>query len=65
MGHWKITIDGHGIHHNKRPDDANVMTADFIAALRKAGHEVLSAEFALTGAGGEDLTAEPAPAPEG
>ena len=59
MGNWKITIDGHGIHHNKRPDDANVMTADFIAALRKAGHDVLKAEFTLTGAP-EDLTAEPA-----
>ena len=49
MGTWNITIKGHGCHHNKRVDDAEVMSAAFVSALRAAGHEVTSAEFELTG----------------
>ena len=49
MGTWKIEIDGHGIHHNRLPDDANVMLADFVRSLIARGHEVSRAEFTLTG----------------
>lgn len=62
MGNFNITVRGVGIHHNNgRPDDANVMTADFVRALKAAGHSVVSATF--THGGEDDLTqVEPAPA---
>jgi hypothetical protein len=61
MGNWNITVRGVGIHHNNgRKDDANVMTADFVRALKAAGHSVVSASF--TYGGEDDLTkVEPAP----
>lgn len=49
MGNWKISITGHGIHHNGRQDDAETMAAVFIGELLAAGHEVSAAEFILTG----------------
>lgn len=55
MGTWKIEIEGHGIHHNKRADDANVMTAMFATFLRAAGHDVSAARFVLTNADGEPV----------
>lgn len=64
MGNWHISIRGVGIHHNNGwLDDANVMTADFVRALKAAGHSVVSASF--TYGGEDDLTkVEPAPKPE-
>ena len=63
MGNWNITVRGVGSHHNTdNPRDANVMTADFVRALKAAGHTVVAASF--TYGGEEDLTAvAPAPAP--
>jgi hypothetical protein len=47
MGHWTITIVGHGIHDNGRQDDADQMAAAFVGELRAAGHEVTDAGFSL------------------
>lgn len=47
MGNWRIVVEGHGIHHNERQDDANAMTEVFVGELRAAGHEVTSATFEL------------------
>lgn len=52
MGQWNITIRGTGIHHNKKnPNDANRMAAEFVRALKDAGHQVRSASFTF---GAED-----------
>jgi len=56
MGSWKIEVEGHGIHHNGRPDDAEVMAAVFVGELRAKGHKVGRADFTLTG-GTTDLVA--------
>ncbi len=46
MGNWHISIQGVGSHHNPaRADDADRMAADFVTALRKAGHNVALATF--------------------
>ncbi len=49
MGNWHISIQGTGIHHNENPKDANLMAADFVAALKAAGHSI---EFATFTSGG-------------
>lgn len=54
MGDWHIAIEGNGPHHNKEYDkDANKMAAEFVKALRAAGHSVESATF--THGGRDDL----------
>ncbi len=59
MGNWNITVRGVGSHHNpSNPKDANVMTADFVRALKAAGHMVVSASFTY---GGEDELTSAAP----
>ena len=55
MGNWKIEIDGHGIHHNGRTDDADAMAKAFVQALIGAGHEVKSAKLMLTNADGSPV----------
>jgi hypothetical protein len=45
MGHWRITVEGHGIHHNSRPDDANEIAKKFVQDLRAAGHDHVKGEF--------------------
>lgn len=47
MGNWKIEIEGCGIHHNNRPDDAEQMAADFVAQLRAKGHTIQRAKLTL------------------
>lgn len=47
MGNWSILIRGHGIHDNKRQDDADQMAAVFVGELKAAGHEVTECTFAL------------------
>jgi hypothetical protein len=52
MGNWAIVIHGVGCHHNKKlPSDANRMSAEFVEALKQAGHTITSATFTH---GGED-----------
>ena len=58
MGRYRIAIAGHGIHHNNRPDDANAMSAAFVAALKVAGHDIETATFTLV-QDDEDLVAAP------
>lgn len=48
MGNWNITIKGHGIHHNGRPDDADALARAFVKTLREKGHDVSAASFELT-----------------
>jgi hypothetical protein len=48
MGNWRITIEGHGAHHNGRQDDADTMAATFVGELRAANHQVDAASMVLT-----------------
>jgi len=61
MGNWTIQVKGLGIHHNKRPDDANEMAKVFVEALRSAGHQILGATFTV-GSPDEDISAPLPPA---
>jgi hypothetical protein len=46
MGNWNITVRGIGSHHNPQlPADANRMAAEFVRALKKAGHSIVAASF--------------------
>lgn len=46
MGNWNINIQGTGCHHNTdNPTDANVMAANFVKDLLKAGHSIEGATF--------------------
>lgn len=64
MGNWHISIQGVGAHHNTvgphnpagNAADANLMMADFVEALRKAGHNVVLATFTH---GGMDRLEDP------
>lgn len=56
MGNWNITIEGHGIHHNNRDDDANAMAAEFVKDLKAKGHDITSAKFQLVSPVADDLT---------
>lgn len=55
MGDWTITITGHGIHDNDRPEDADAMAVKFAGELRAAGHEVHSCTFLLDQGDGNAL----------
>lgn len=46
MGEWTIVIQGHGIHDNGRPDDADAICARFVDELARSG-EVHSAQFTV------------------
>ncbi len=45
MGNWVIHVEGHGIHDNGRPEDADAIMTDAVLQLRKAGHDVHVASF--------------------
>ena len=64
MGAWKIVIEGHGCHHNKRGDDANVLAADLVEQLKASGHDVHGASFALATKIGSDGKGEEYGEPE-
>jgi hypothetical protein len=59
MGQWVMHIEGHGIHDNGRPDDAEVMLKEFVEKLRAAGHSLGGVSFTagatktLTNTGGD------------
>ena len=55
MGMCLISIHATGSHHNKKNYDINVMAAQFVKELRKAGHSVT---FATVNYGGEDIIVE-------
>lgn len=48
MGTWRITVEGHGIHHNNRVDDADAMAKTFVKTLKAAGHQIFRADLKLT-----------------
>jgi hypothetical protein len=48
MGTWKIEITGTGIHHNGKPEDADVLARKLVADLQAAGSTVREASFSLT-----------------
>lgn len=54
MGHYRITIDGHGQHHNNQAGDAENLASDFVEQLKRRGHTVGSATFALSSHIGAD-----------
>jgi hypothetical protein len=33
MGNWHLSIEGTGVHHNKSPDDINVLLGEFLKLL--------------------------------
>lgn len=47
MGNWRITIEGHGQHHNKAASDAENLASDFVEQLKRRGHQVDKAEIAI------------------
>ncbi len=44
MGEWTIVIQGHGIHDNGRPDDADAICQRFVDELAKS-QEIQAAAF--------------------
>lgn len=40
MGQWVMHIEGHGLHDNGRPDDADVLLKEFVEKLRAAGQSL-------------------------
>ena len=48
MGNWKIEIEGLGIHHNGREDDADALAKDFVRSLIAKGQKVSSARLLMT-----------------
>lgn len=51
MGNWHISVEGIGCHHNKDyPKDSNKMAAEFVKALKAAGHTVVYSSFTYGGA---------------
>jgi hypothetical protein len=48
MGSWVIHIEGHGIHDNGRPDDADALLMEFVRQLRQY-HDVNAATFTVGG----------------
>jgi len=54
MGQFHISIEGMGIHHNKKtPNDANRLAKEFVDKLKAIGHTVTKASF--TSGGSDDL----------
>ena len=49
MGEWTIVIQGHGIHDNGRPDDADVLCQRFVDDLAAKGQLIQSADFTVGG----------------
>lgn len=47
MGYWSLHVQGHGIHDNGRPDDADQMFKEFVDDLVTKGHEIESAHFTV------------------
>ncbi len=55
MGNWNIHIQGIGCHHNvNNQTDADLLAAEFVEVLKKAGHTVEGATF--TAGCKEDIT---------
>lgn len=53
MGNWKITIDGHGCHHNGKPEiDADLAAKEFVTRLKAQGHTVKVATMEMTDVNG-------------
>jgi len=46
MGEWTIVIQGHGIHDNGRPDDADAICQRFVDELAKS-QEIQAAAFTV------------------
>ncbi len=46
MGEWTIVIQGHGIHDNGRPDDADAICQRFVDELAKS-QEIQGAAFTV------------------
>jgi hypothetical protein len=47
MGQWVMHIEGHGIHDNGRPDDADAMLKEFVEKLRESGQSLGGVSFTV------------------
>jgi len=47
MGHYRIVVEGHGVHDNGRADDADNQAVRFRDHLRMLGHDVTYVGFGL------------------
>jgi hypothetical protein len=47
MGDWHISIRGRGMHHNGRPDDADVIAQECVARLSAAYQTVHEATITV------------------
>jgi len=56
MGEWSVTVQGHGIHDNGRPDDADAIIGRFLEELAKS--QVVKSAVFTVGAARELLKAE-------
>jgi hypothetical protein len=50
MGNWHISIEGVGIHHNGRKDDADAVFVETVRQLKESGHTVTHASITTGGA---------------
>lgn len=61
MGNWNITIQGTGMHHNGKREDANEIAKVCVDTLKKAGQNVEMATFT---SGGRESVLDQAPIPD-
>lgn len=47
MGNWHIAVDGHGVHDNQLPHDAEQRLKEFVAQLLDDGHQVHHASITI------------------
>jgi hypothetical protein len=50
MGNWNVSIEGVGIHHNGRTDDADAVFVEAVDKLKATGHSVTHASITYGGA---------------
>ena len=55
MGTYRIMIEGHGIHHNGRTDDADTIIRRTVRELQQSGHDIHRAAFELTDGEGKAI----------
>lgn len=47
MGSWTIVVEGHGIHDNDKPEDADARLREFVSQLQADGHVINRASIAV------------------
>lgn len=49
MGSWTLVVHGHGVHHNGKSEDAEVLAVKVKALFEEAGHTVERADITIGG----------------